>query len=117
MPLAAIRSVGSAGGSVTGSWTKVAVTTAGAFIVMFWGLAAPTRAPVQTSKIIDAVSQYAKDTGNTAHQLIVLCSPQIRAQVRRLIESALPNVPVLAYNEVVKGIQVQSVGLVSAELT
>jgi type III secretory pathway component EscV len=32
--------------------------------------------------------------------------------VRRLIESAMPQVPVLGYNEVVRGIEVQSLGMV-----
>ena len=31
---------------------------------------------------------------------VVLCSPQIRATVRRLIETALPHMAVLGYNEV-----------------
>jgi type III secretory pathway component EscV len=32
--------------------------------------------------------------------------------VRRLIEQSMPHVPVLAYNEIVRGIEVQSLGLV-----
>lgn len=42
---------------------------------------------------------------------VVLCSPQIRATVRRLIESALAHIAVLGYNEVVSGIEVQSLGV------
>lgn len=43
---------------------------------------------------------------------VVLCSPQVRGHVRRLIEGSLPTVAVLAYNEIVKGVQVESVGIV-----
>ena len=43
---------------------------------------------------------------------MILCSPAVRAWVRRLIESTLPNVAVLAYNEIVRGIEVQSLGMV-----
>ena len=43
---------------------------------------------------------------------VVLCSPQVRAQVRKLIESSLPAVAVLSYNEIVKGINVDSIGMV-----
>ena len=42
----------------------------------------------------------------------VLCSPQVRMWVRRLIEPALAHVPVLAFNEIVRGVEVQSLGLV-----
>jgi len=42
----------------------------------------------------------------------VLASPQIRMWVRRLIEPALPHIPVLAYNEIVRGMEVQSLGFV-----
>lgn len=47
--------------------------------------------------------------GNT---VAVLCSPQVRMWVRRLIEPVLPHIPVLAYNEIVRGIEVRSLGLV-----
>ncbi len=42
---------------------------------------------------------------------VVLCSPQIRATMRRLIETALPHAAVLGYNEVVAGVEVQSLGV------
>jgi flagellar biosynthesis protein FlhA len=45
---------------------------------------------------------------------VVLCSPQVRAHVRRLIETSLPAVAVLSYNEIVKGMSVESVGIVGA---
>jgi flagellar biosynthesis protein FlhA len=45
---------------------------------------------------------------------VVLCSPQVRAYVRKLIEGALPTVAVLSYNEIVKGISVESIGIVGA---
>ena len=43
---------------------------------------------------------------------VVLCSPQVRAFVRKLIEQSLPAVAVLSFNEIVKGINVESVGIV-----
>ncbi len=45
---------------------------------------------------------------------VVLCSPQVRAYVRRLIEGSLPTVAVLSYNEIVNGIGVESIGIVGA---
>jgi flagellar biosynthesis protein FlhA len=43
---------------------------------------------------------------------VVLCSPQVRANVRKLIETSLPAVAVLSYNEIIKGMNVESVGIV-----
>ncbi len=43
---------------------------------------------------------------------VVLCSPQVRAWVRRIIEAALPQVAVLAFNEIVRGVEIESLGLV-----
>jgi flagellar biosynthesis protein FlhA len=43
---------------------------------------------------------------------VVLCAPQIRASVRRMIEGVLPSVAVLGYNEIVRGVNVESHGMV-----
>ncbi len=43
---------------------------------------------------------------------VVLASPQVRGQVRRLVEPHLPTCAVLGYNEISKGVHVESVGLV-----
>ncbi len=42
----------------------------------------------------------------------VLCPPQIRSWVRKMIEVQLPAVAVLSYNEVVRGFEVESHGMV-----
>jgi flagellar biosynthesis protein FlhA len=46
----------------------------------------------------------------------VLCTPQIRVWIRRIIEPVLPQTPVLGLNEVVRGVDVQAHGVVSLEL-
>ena len=46
---------------------------------------------------------------------MVLASPQVRCQVRRLLEPHLPHVAVLGYNEVSKDIEVESLGLAQME--
>ena len=63
-----------------------------------------------TAAIRDRIEQVMPSAGGQA--VTILASPQIRMWVRRLIEPALPHVPVLAYNEIVRGIEVQSLGLV-----
>ncbi len=46
------------------------------------------------------------------HQPVIIASPQVRAVVRQIVEPHLPAVAVLGYNEVVSGIDVESVALV-----
>jgi flagellar biosynthesis component FlhA len=47
--------------------------------------------------------------------VVVICSPQVRLWARRLIEPVLPQTPVLALNEIVRGIDVQAHGVVSLD--
>jgi flagellar biosynthesis protein FlhA len=47
------------------------------------------------------------------HQPVVIASPQVRAQVRQILEHHMPNAAVLGYNEIVPGIEVESMGLVT----
>ena len=42
----------------------------------------------------------------------LLCPPQIRAWVRKMVEIRLPTVAVLSFNEIVRGFEVQSHGMV-----
>jgi len=55
-----------------------------------------------------AIEQASAGTGRTP---VILCSPQVRLWVRRMVEGVLPQVAVLAYNEIVRGVQVEARGL------
>ena len=46
---------------------------------------------------------------------MLVCSPQIRAAVRRLVRPALDRLPVLSYTELTGAAQVRSVGVVTME--
>jgi flagellar biosynthesis protein FlhA len=46
---------------------------------------------------------------------LILCAPQVRLQVRRLLEGRIPQVVVLSYNEIVKEVPVESHGTVVME--
>lgn len=73
-----------------------------------------TLAPAVQGKILEAVkSEVEKAIQSSGGQTpVVLCSPQIRAWVRKIIEGALPQVGVLAFNEIVRGVEVESKGMV-----
>ncbi len=73
-----------------------------------------TLPPDTQNRIVGAIrSRLEQAMGGAAGQTVaLLCSPQVRMWVRRLIEGTLAHVPVLAYNEIVRGIEVRSLGLV-----
>ncbi|CAG0999778.1 Flagellar biosynthesis protein FlhA [Phycisphaerales bacterium] len=63
--------------------------------------------------------RIAEQTSKALHQVIaagnpavVLASPQVRAVVRQILEPSIPNIVVLGYNEVVQGVEVESIALV-----
>ncbi len=74
----------------------------------------PDRQGQLAGAVRQQVEAAAASTGGAA--VAVLCSPQIRLWLRRLIEPLLPQTPVLALNEVVRGVDVQAHGVVSLEI-
>jgi flagellar biosynthesis protein FlhA len=71
-----------------------------------------TMPPSIANKVNTAILGELQKLISTGHHPVVLASPQVRAQVRQLLEPHLPNVAVLGYNEVSKGVEVESMGLV-----
>jgi flagellar biosynthesis protein FlhA len=76
-----------------------------------------TLPPARSNTIVQSIRDQIEHTAIPSGTLVILCSPQIRLQLRRLIESTLPATPVLAFNEVVKDIRVQSHSLVTVEIS
>jgi len=72
-------------------------------------------APDLVQRIVQAISQEAERLVGSGHQAIVLCSPNVRAYVRRLTESSMAGLVVLSYNEVARGVQVESLGMAVLE--
>ncbi len=75
-----------------------------------------TMPPTVANRITTAVIAEMQKLIAAGHHPLVLASPQVRAQVRQLLEPHLPNVAVMGYNEVSKGVEVESLGLVHVEL-
>lgn len=68
--------------------------------------------PIVANRITTAMSMELNRLIQVGHHPIVLASPQVRAQVRKLLEPHFPTAVVLGYNEVSKGVNVESIGLV-----
>ena len=69
--------------------------------------------PPQTQQQLQQrAGEKLSDLTGAGRAAVVLCAPQVRSAVRRLLEPALPTAAVLAYNEVVPEVAVEAVGLV-----
>jgi flagellar biosynthesis protein FlhA len=71
-----------------------------------------TMPPAVANRITHALLEELGRLTQAGHHPVVLASPQVRGQVRNLIEPHLPNAAVLGYNEVSKGVEVEALGMV-----
>ena len=74
-----------------------------------------TLPPSLANDISASVIKHLAKLTDVGVQPVVLCSPQIRMLLRKMLAPHLPNIVVLAYNEIVKGINIQSVSMVVLE--
>jgi len=74
-----------------------------------------TLPPATAAVIVQAVAKELEKLTRLGAHPVVLCSPQIRLSLRRLLAASISNITVLAYNEIVKEVQIESVGMVVIE--
>ncbi|HEX8322530.1 MAG TPA: flagellar biosynthesis protein FlhA [Tepidisphaeraceae bacterium] len=69
--------------------------------------------PPQTQQaVVKRVAEKVGELTQLGRNAVLLCSPQIRGALRRMIESSIPQVAVMGYNEIVPDVSVEAVGLV-----
>jgi flagellar biosynthesis protein FlhA len=69
--------------------------------------------PARTAaKMADHVVRALRPVIDAGHQPVIIASPQVRSVVRQIVEPHLPSVAVLGYNEVIAGVDVESMALV-----
>jgi flagellar biosynthesis protein FlhA len=71
--------------------------------------------PKVVNRLARAVGETAEPLVRGGHQLVVLTSPSVRAPVKQILDPQLPGIVVLAYNEIVKGLDVESMGLIQLD--
>jgi flagellar biosynthesis protein FlhA len=71
--------------------------------------------PAVANRITAAVVEQLQRLVAQGRHPVVLASPQVRAQVRALLEPHLPTAAVLGYNEIGRGVQVEAVAMVQVE--
>ena len=65
------------------------------------------------SALSSRVASALEPLAHAGHAPIVLASPAVRAQVRQILDPYIRGLTVLGYNEIVPGIEVESMGLVT----
>ncbi|WP_214713791.1 flagellar biosynthesis protein FlhA [Exiguobacterium mexicanum] len=68
--------------------------------------------PEQAREIIERSGEQLSMFERYGASAVILCSPTIRLFVRQLLERYYPDVPVLAYNELLSSIEVKSIGVI-----
>jgi flagellar biosynthesis protein FlhA len=68
--------------------------------------------PNYAQKVIDAIAETMKKTYSSSSNTVLLTSSAVRNHIRKLIENAIPYLPVLSYKEIAPGIQIESLGVV-----
>jgi flagellar biosynthesis protein FlhA len=71
--------------------------------------------PSDAGAIIDAVKKTSNEVKQMGEMPILVASPVIRLQMKRLTENDIPGMIVLSYNEIVSGIELQSIGMVTLD--
>jgi flagellar biosynthesis protein FlhA len=69
--------------------------------------------PARTAnRIADHITRALSPVVNAGHPPVVIASPPVRAVVRQIVEPHMSSIVVLGYNEIVAGIDVESMGLI-----
>ncbi len=75
-----------------------------------------TLRPDAQKKIIDGIAEQVQLQLQNGYSALIITSPQIRLQVKRMTENALSTLAVISYNEVLPEFKVESIGMVKVEL-
>jgi flagellar biosynthesis protein FlhA len=70
--------------------------------------------PSRAHALVLSLSQQVDAASARGGRPVLLCSSRVRRHLRRLVEQALPQLSVCAYNEIAPGISVETIGVVSA---
>jgi flagellar biosynthesis protein FlhA len=73
--------------------------------------------PATQTKIMESAKSEVERVAPTleGRPPVILCAPRIRLWLRRMLEGVLPQTPVMSYNEVVRGIEVETRGMLTID--
>jgi flagellar biosynthesis protein FlhA len=70
--------------------------------------------PVRAQALVQSLSAQTEQAVQRGRRPVLICSSRVRRHLRRLVEQALPQLSVCAYNEIAPGISVETIGVVTA---
>ena len=71
--------------------------------------------PALISRIGERLARETARLSEAGHSPVVLCSPAVRAAVKKVADAVQPGITVLSYNEILKDVKVEALGMVTAE--
>jgi flagellar biosynthesis protein FlhA len=71
--------------------------------------------PMDANRILESVGVQIEETKRAGEYPILICSPTVRPQLKRLTETNFNELVVLSYNEIVPGVEIRSMGMVTLE--
>ncbi len=74
-----------------------------------------TMPPSLAAHFARCASRMAEPLTRAGHRIVILASPGVRPQAWEVLESHMPGVVVLAYNEIDRGIEIESIGLLHVD--
>jgi flagellar biosynthesis protein FlhA len=74
-----------------------------------------TLSPQDAGRILETIGVQAKNVKAKGETPVIICSPTIRSQFKRLTETNFPDLVVLSYNEIQPGVEIRSAGMVSLD--
>lgn len=69
--------------------------------------------PGDVGRILDKVGEIVEKVKSTGEIPLTICSPTVRSALKRLCENNYRDLVVLSYNEIVPGIEIRSLGMIS----
>ncbi|HDH57436.1 MAG TPA: hypothetical protein ENF16_02390, partial [Bacteroidetes bacterium] len=67
------------------------------------------------NQIYQQLNQFVQEMQSQGRVPILICSPTIRAIMRRLVEPVLPQLSVISYGELLVNVEVESMGMVKVD--
>ncbi|HLF93915.1 MAG TPA: flagellar biosynthesis protein FlhA [Planctomycetota bacterium] len=71
--------------------------------------------PATVNRISERIGKEVEKLVTAGHTPVILCSPQVRAQVKKIADTIQPGIAVLSYNEILRDVQVEALGMVAGE--
>ncbi len=74
-------------------------------------------APADAEEVARTAARLCDDAERVGHNPVLVCSGPLRQAVRRLVATAAPRLPVLAYHELGDGLTIERVGVIDGVRT